>query len=195
MAITMDWDTQVINVPQADLTPLGGGSYSLDLEQFFRDLRDIEDSEEGIGHLPMVEHITSVTLSGDTYARVIQIVNGYTVTFEDTGSPYRVFLEGANSNVLDVANLNNVSIAAKNSGGLIAGSGGATAADVWGFVGEGALTMDAMMRIVMAALSGRSSGIGTSQEIYKSVDGLKDRITVDFDANSNRVTVVLDGSV
>jgi len=48
---------------------------------------------------------------------VVEIINGYTVTFEDDS--YAVNLVGANSNIADVVNLNTVSVRAANSAGLI----------------------------------------------------------------------------
>jgi hypothetical protein len=59
---------------------------------------------------------------------------------------------------------------------------------------EGALTVDEVVRIILSALSGRSSGTGSSTETYKSVDGDTARITVDFDSQGNRTAVVLDGA-
>jgi hypothetical protein len=50
-------------------------------------------------------------------AMVIEIINGYTVTFED--GQYAVNLVGANSNVGDKVNLNDVSVRSANSAGLI----------------------------------------------------------------------------
>jgi len=116
MALSVDWGTKVITVPQNYLAFVSGSLYELDVEQFFRDLRDIEDDEAGQVHLPMVAHKTKSTLSGVTYARVVEIVNGYTVTFED--GQYRVRLVNANNNISDVANLNQVSIITQNSAGL-----------------------------------------------------------------------------
>lgn len=59
---------------------------------------------------------------------------------------------------------------------------------------ESGMSQDEVTRIMLAALSGTTSGLGTSQEVYHSVDGTIDRLTVDFDANSNRTAVVMDGS-
>jgi hypothetical protein len=50
-------------------------------------------------------------------ARVIEILEPYTITFED--GAYAVNLVGANSNVADRLNLNQVSVRASNSAGLI----------------------------------------------------------------------------
>ena len=119
MAITIDWDTHIINVPQSFLTSLGGSSYSLDTNEFRIALRDIEDNEEGMPHPITHNHNTKVLLGGIEYAQVIEILSPYTITFEDVGSPYRVFLLGSNNNILDVTNLNNVSVAPNNSAGLV----------------------------------------------------------------------------
>jgi NADH/NAD ratio-sensing transcriptional regulator Rex len=47
---------------------------------------------------------------------------------------------------------------------------------------------------MMAALSGRTTGIGTAVENYNAVDNSKPRVTATFDAAGNRTGVVLDGS-
>ena len=52
-----------------------------------------------------------------TLARTVEIINGYTVTFED--GQYAVNLVGANSNVGDVVNVNQVSVRSANSAGLV----------------------------------------------------------------------------
>ena len=57
-----------------------------------------------------------MSVGGVILARVIQIINGYTVTFED--GQYAVNLVGANSNVGDVVNVNQVSVRSANSAGL-----------------------------------------------------------------------------
>jgi len=80
-------------------------------------LKDLEDDEEAITFPNTHNHNTEVSLGGLTYARVIEMINGYTVTFED-GS-YAVSLVGANSNISDVANVNQVSIRSNNSAGLV----------------------------------------------------------------------------
>jgi hypothetical protein len=69
-----------------------------------------------MAYLDTHRHNTTVTVGGVTLARVIEIINGYTVTFED--GQYAVNLAGANSNVADVANVNQVSLRSANSAGL-----------------------------------------------------------------------------
>lgn len=118
--ITIDWGTKIIYVPKADLTLIQSTPTEireLDLNWFRLQLKDLEDSEEGIWALDTHRHNTEVSLGGLTYARVIEIINGYTVTFED--GQYAVNLSGANSNVGDNVNVNQVSVRTANSAGLI----------------------------------------------------------------------------
>lgn len=119
MAISINWETQVITIPQADLTYLSPGLYELDVDVLRLALKDIEDGEEGIAFPDTHRHNTEVTLAGVTYARTFEIINGYTVTFQDTGSPYTVKCIGANHNIGDVKNVNQVSLIVGNSAGLI----------------------------------------------------------------------------
>lgn len=116
MAISINWLTKVIFVPQSFLTPLGGNLYELDTNLFRLALKDIED-DEGIPFLDTHRHNTVVILGGIGYARTIEIINGYTVTFED--GQYAVNLVGSNNNIADVTNVNQVSIRPNNSAGLI----------------------------------------------------------------------------
>jgi len=128
MAISVNWNTKVIFVPQADLTLVSGTLYELDTDWFRLQLKDIED-DEGIPFLDTHRHNTEVTVAGTTFARVIEIINGYSVEFED-GS-YTVRLAGSNNNIFDVENgilvQNQVQIIAQNSAGLIVLAGGVAA--------------------------------------------------------------------
>ena len=117
MAISINWGSKVIFVPQADLTPLGGTDYALDLDTFRQALNDLQDNEQGITYDTTHIHTAPTTLGGVTFARVVEIINGYTVTFED--GQYAVNLIGGNSNVGDVINLNQVSVRSNNSAGLV----------------------------------------------------------------------------
>lgn len=122
MAITIDWGTKVISVPQADLTLISGSLYELDVDSFRLTLKDLEDDEDGMPFLRTHNHNTEVTLAGVTFARTVEIINGYTITFED--AQYRVRLAGANNNISDVTNVNQVSLIVQNSAGLITVSSG-----------------------------------------------------------------------
>lgn len=118
MAITINPQTRVIFIPQADLTLVQGSNYQLDVDSFRRQLKDIEDDPfAGIYLVDTHNHTPPVTLSGTTYARFVEIINGYTVEFED--GQYSVALKGANNNIVDVLVQNQVSVVANNSSGLI----------------------------------------------------------------------------
>lgn len=131
--ISVNWITKIIFVPKADLTLISGTPgngddlYEFDVNQFRLDLRDLEDSETGSMFLPTHNHNTTVTLSGVTYARVFEIINGYKVEFEDVGGldgHYSVRCVGANHNIGDVKVVNSVSLIIGNSAGLIQVSSG-----------------------------------------------------------------------
>lgn len=119
MAITIDWSTFVINVPKNDLvlvqtTPTE--IRELDLNQFRLILKDIED-DDGMTFPTTHNHNPPISVGGVTLARVVEILEPYTITFED--GQYAVNLFGANSNVGDKVNVNQVSVRSANSAGLV----------------------------------------------------------------------------
>lgn len=120
MAITVNWNTQVINVPQADLTLVGGNLYELDVDSFRLSLKDLEDGE-GMPFLDTHRHNTQVTIAGTTFSRTVEIINGYSVEFED--GQYSVRLSGANNNIFDVESgilvQNQVQVIPNNSAGAV----------------------------------------------------------------------------
>lgn len=119
MTITINWLTKVINVPKADLTLIQASPEvrELDLDWFRYQLKGIEESEEGIPYLDTHRHNTEVELAGLVYARIVEIINGYTVEFED--GQYTINCVGANHNVSDVKVANQVSLIVNNAAGLI----------------------------------------------------------------------------
>lgn len=117
MSISINWKTKVIFIPQSFLTPLGGALYELDTDVFRRALKNLEDDEIGMMYDDTHKHNTTVLLGGIEYARIVEIINGYTVTFED--GQYAVNLVGSNNNIADVTNVNQVSVRPANSAGLI----------------------------------------------------------------------------
>jgi hypothetical protein len=119
MAISITWGTKVIYVPKADLTLIQASPEirELDLDWFRLELKDLEDGEEGMCFPDTHRHVTETTLAGLTYARIVEIINGYTVEFED--GQYTVNCVGANHNVSDVKVANQVSLIINNAAGLI----------------------------------------------------------------------------
>lgn len=117
MAPTIDWLTKVITVPIGDLTLVSGVNYDWDIDAFRLDLKDIEDSQQGMAHLDTHEHTGEKTLAGITYARFVEIINGYTVTLPNSAIKVTAF--GANHNIVDVLNLNLAQLITNNSAGLV----------------------------------------------------------------------------
>jgi hypothetical protein len=120
MAISIDWGTKEIFVPKIDTDLVQSSPVEirqLNLNQFRLSLKDLEDNFDGMPYQRTHKHNTEVGLGGIIYARVIEMINGYTVTFEN--GAYAVNLIGANSNVGDVTNLNQVSVRSANAAGLI----------------------------------------------------------------------------
>ena len=117
--ITVDWKNKIIFVPKIAMTLVQSTPtviYQLDLNVFRLALKELE-ADEGIPYDDTHQHNTEVTVGGVTLARVIEIINNYTVTFED--DQYAVNLFGANSNVGDKVNVNQVSVRSSNSAGLV----------------------------------------------------------------------------
>ena len=116
---TVAWNTFVITVPQSFLTPISGTSYQLSTNAFRNALKNIEDSEDGMPFSKTHSHNGEVLLGGIVYARTLEILAPYTITFEETGTPYSVALVGSNNNILDRTNLGTVQILSNNSAGLV----------------------------------------------------------------------------
>lgn len=121
MTISVDWATGVITVNKVDMVQVGFSppdsfeTYQLDMDVFRLALKDLEDGD-GMTFTDTHSHNTTVSVGGATLARVVIILDPYTVTFEN-GS-YAVNLVGANTNLAEVLNLNNVQVRSANSAGL-----------------------------------------------------------------------------
>lgn len=116
MPVSVHWPSKTILIPQDYLTSLGGDVYELNTEELRLDLKDLEDGEAGIPYDDTHRRNAPVTLAGATYAQTLEIINDYTITFED--GQYAVNLVGSNNNISDVTNVNQVSIRSNNSAGL-----------------------------------------------------------------------------
>jgi hypothetical protein len=196
MAISIDWATKVIFVPKNYLTNTGGGVYELDVNQFRLDLKDLEDSEVGMSYPTTHNHNTAVTLGGVTYARIVEMINGYTVTFEN-GS-YAVRLVNANTNIEDVTNVNNVSVRSSNSAGLIEVNTAGTGVDFSDLMDgqsvEPGFSLRETLRLILAAVAGPATGGNGPVTEFKDVNNTKTRISSTVDADGNRGPITYDTS-
>lgn len=119
MPISVDWPTAVITIPQSYMTLLGGGIYELDIDQFRKDLNDLQDDEEGIAWPTTHTHDTETTISGTTFVRKVVILSPYTVAITPAGG-WVVSCTGANHNIQDVyTNLTGPTFLPNNSAGLV----------------------------------------------------------------------------
>lgn len=125
----VEWGTRVINVRKdymavVQTTPTE--IRSLNTITLHEDLRNLEDDETGIVFPDTHNFNGPVSIGGVSLAQVIEIINNYTLTFEENlpaGSPpcpvpYAVQLEGSNNNIADITNVNSVSVRSANSAGL-----------------------------------------------------------------------------
>ncbi len=191
MAISINHNSYVISIPKSDTTFVGTNAAtgyeirSYDEYALMRELADYLDTEAGMALPSAFTHATQVTISGVVYARALSFLAPYTITFEN--GTYQIKLAGGtNNNMLDVLNPNSVSVIPSNSAGLqtVVSGSGVTAQDktdiidgTWSKALEG-MTAEEMMRVMLAALAGKRSGLGTATETYMGRDGVTPRITL-----------------
>jgi hypothetical protein len=144
-------------------------------------------SEDGIWMPDAFIHNTEVTVAGTTFARTIEVINGHSITLEDTAGAYSVRMINSNNNMFDVENsiLNPtplVTVISTNSGGLIvteAGGGGPTAASI----------ADAVWNEDQADhLTGGTSGLYQAEQNYLGV------VWIDTTRGTPGTTVGLNGT-
>lgn len=117
----IDWVTGVITVYKTDpfMAFQGGSVYDMDTNAFRLAVMAEEYNETGIIWPHVFSHNTVVTLGGIDYARIVEILSPYTVTFDDTGGGWVCNLLNSNNNILDVTNLTSVQVRSNNSAGLV----------------------------------------------------------------------------
>ncbi len=198
MALSIDVATKVITVPRADLTPVGGNVYEMDVDDFRLALKAWEASEAGQYMPDTHRHNTEVSLAGLTLARTVEIINGYTITFSPN-EQWAVNLTGANNNIAAVTNVNQVSVRSNNSAGLIVNYVSGTDPDsladaVMNRHYEGTLSLQDMARLFASLLFGKVSGAATNTVTFRDLADSKDRVVVTVDADGNRSAVTIDPS-
>jgi len=197
MAISVDWATRIITIPTSFLThisgPVGiGGVYGLDTDAFRLALKDLEDDEEGMASPDTHQHNTEVVLGITTFARVIEIINGYTVDFAETPfDKYTVICSGSNHNIADVKVVDTVSLLIGNSAGLVVVPGlSISTDDILEMPVEGSLDFEGLLQVLLAVAAGKSSITGSTVTFRDQAD-LKDRVTAGM-TGSERTTITLD---
>lgn len=119
MAITMTWSTHTVEIPRADMTLVETSPEvrELDMYALHKRVRELQASAPGAAKTRTHVHNTEQILGGVAYARQVRFLAPYNVTFED--GQYAVRLVGANNNLEEVMNLNQVSLRSSNSAGLV----------------------------------------------------------------------------
>lgn len=149
-------------------------------------------SGTGAGELSITSGVVSadaVQLSGDATA-----ANNAESFFDGTG------YAGTNNVIPTVTTVNGLAAGAITAAAIATGAidADALAADaideIWDEVLEGSLTGRQIVRIMLAALAGKSSGGGSSTIKFRDAADTKDRISATVDGNRNRTAVTVDGS-
>lgn len=193
MAYSVNWTTKIVHIPKADLVVVSVSPevYELNALIFWQQIHAIQQ-EDGLSFVDIMRSNAPVTLGGVTFARSVEVINGYRVEFQN--GAYQVNLSGANNNLLDARVQNNVSINASNSAGLInvSGGGSLTAAQVWQHLVEGTFSAEEILRLIAAALAGKISGGSTNTVTIRDVSDTKPRIVATVNSAGDRTALVLD---
>ncbi len=149
-------------------------------------------SGTGAGELSIASGVVSadaVQLSGDAAA-----ANNAESFFDGTG------YAGTNNVIPTVTTVNGLAAGAITAAVIATGAidADALAADavdeIWDEVLEGSLTGRQIVRIMLAALAGKSSGGGSSTIKFRDAADTKARITATVDGSRNRTAVTVDGT-
>lgn len=185
MALTIDWSGLVIE----------SDSSITDLPAFHAALRDEEDSATGMLY-PQTHTWKALDLGGGAFFYQADLINGWQLKFPTAGT-YEI-IGNLNGDIIPVTG---VYVERKTSSAFTTtavGGSGPTAAEIADEVAsrvyEGSLTLEQMLRVILAAVAGKSTGVGTSAESYMAQDGTTPRIEATFDASGNRTTVAVDGT-
>lgn len=210
MAMTVDWPNKIISVPQGDLTLISGTLYEMDTETYFRaNLMALADDEQGMPWPYPLSHNSEVTVAGTTFARTIELINGYQVQFTPD-TQWTVRLVGSNNNLFDVENnvliQNQVQVIPGNSAGLqtvVQGSGLDSGQDTKLTeihtqldTIENGMNHQEVMRCLLSAMSGILSGSVTTGQphtlYFRDQLDSKNRMVVTVDGQGNRTAIVID---
>ena len=210
MTISINQATRVINFPKADLTLIEGTLFEMDVNQLRLDLKDLEDDSIGMALVDSHRHATEVILSGVTYARFFELINGFTIEIED--GQYTVQFVGANHNLADARVQNQVSYVIGNSAGLIVVSGvgtdvnivqirgSATAArmleegtrgNVFGTIGSGSSSTS----LVTSSVTPTPSASIPNQNVGRQLTFREDTITVALRGQATDITAATAATI
>lgn len=200
MALTLDPDTRIFTVLQADLTLVGGALYDLDTNALRLEILDLLDDEAYVWLPDAINHNTQVTVAGTTFARTVEMINGFSIELEFTGSAYGVRFINSNNNLFDIENAilvptALVSYISTNSAGLVVdplqtlpdSEKDDIVARVFAYMMENGETYAEAMRLIRAEAAGSIVKTGDIHEVM-SADSVKARITATANEDGRIVT-------
>lgn len=158
-------------------------------------------------YLPALRHVGGDDLGGGRLIpHYLFLLNGWRVRPMESDHTLvidgNLFVEGGGSPVVSTLGAHQVlaqlTVPVQAQGYSTTGGGGPSAASVadavWQRVLEAGLTAEQMQRVMLAALTGQSAGMGTSTETYLARDGATPRVTAVFDTAGNRAGVTVNGA-
>lgn len=200
---TIDPALKRVTIPQTDLTLVSGSLYELDTNTFRLAIGALLASEDYIWMDDMFRHNTEVSVAGTTFARTIEVINSWSLTFENISMAVR--LAGSNNNFFDaesgvLINQPLVNVIGQNSAGLVRvdipaldqAEIDSIVAGVFAQVLEGTETFAQAIRLIRAEAAGSIVRTGTLHQI-KSANGLVNRITATAD-DTGRIVTDTDGT-
>jgi hypothetical protein len=123
MTVSIDPSTRVITVQLGDLSLVTGTLYEHDTEAFRQTVNGLMDDEALMWLPDWAVRNAPVTVAGTTFAQTIEVINGFSIEYDDSGGAYSVRLVGSNNNLFDVESgilsQNLVQVIPTNSAGLV----------------------------------------------------------------------------
>ena len=178
-ALSVKVECEVMTTNRFDSLVLGTDKLEIDVVQLSNsaqsllDLKDFADA----GYNPATNKVTGVLLT-DTCTTNTDMVGTANAALAATALTDATWTD-AKAAFLDksIVSLNDISVA-----NIISG------------IADGSLDLQEMLRIIVAATAGKSSGGGTTTLVFRDSADAKARITATVDSNGNRTAMTLDGT-
>lgn len=183
MSLTFDWANKVVE----------SSASILDLPAFHAALRDAEVTAAGMLS-PVIHTWKALDQTGGAFLYQIDFINGWQLKFPNPGN-YEV-TGNLNAPIIPVAG---TFVKVKTSTAYITtaiGGSGPSASDIAAAVGqrvvEGSVTLEQILRLLLAYAAGDATGLESPNIAFKSLDGTKTRIGGTINSG-NRTVSVRDG--
>jgi len=173
--LSCHWPTKVITVPVSDLTLVSTGRYSLDVTDWWQLLHELTDTVDGVSQTLSPLFNNTPPTAGTP--RIVEIVNGFTVTF--SGGPYVVDIINGNTNLGDpsVKLTDGVSVNTNNVSG-------------YSFIESGTLgaEQDQIIRQILQLMRADENAL---ENVYRKLDETTGEVLLEKNVNRNNGDVTL----